>query len=570
MSGTNQSTHPRSPALFDPENLSDQERARLENLRAIQAAGIDAFPARTNRTHTIAQARALYRTQFGDPLTPSQDGTNTDSAATDGAGEGTPNSGKTEPVTVTGRLKRIRVMGKMSFADLEDGTGQIQLVLRRDSLPENWYNDIWKRHIDLGDFIGATGPLVVTKTGELSVEVTQVQFLSKALKPMPDKWHGVRDRETRYRRRYVDLIANPDVRELFRTRAAVVRALREYLDGEDFLEVETPILQPIYGGAAARPFITHHNQLHQDLYLRISFELYLKRLIVGGFDRVYEIGRDFRNEGVSFKHNPEFTQLEFYEAYTDYAGVMRRTEEMVAHVARRITGGTVIEWEGHTIDLTPPWRRIPLRQAILDASGIDYEAYPDAESLAVAMQEIGHNPDPRSGWGKLVDSLLSRHVEPELIQPTFLIDYPRDISPLAKGDPDNPRLVERFEGFIGGMELCNAFSEINDPIDQLQRFVDENYRARHGDDEAHPIDEDFIESLAYGMPPTGGFGIGVDRLVMLFTGKDTIREVILFPHLRSIKDEGEDTDPDTGSQSPSADTATDDTATDTATDEAHA
>lgn len=505
---TGQSAKPRSHQRFDPAHLSDQEQARLDNLRAIQAAGIEAFPARVLRTHTIAQAREFHAQH--------------------------PTA--TEPVSVTGRLKRIRVMGKMSFADLEDGSGQIQVILRRDSLPENWYNDIWKRHIDLGDFLGVTGPLVVTKTGELSVEANDAQFLSKALKPMPDKWHGLRDRETRYRRRYVDLIANPDVRELFRTRAAVVRALREYLDGEDFLEVETPILQPVYGGAAARPFITHHNQLHQDLYLRISFELYLKRLIVGGFDRVYEIGRDFRNEGVSFKHNPEFTVLEFYEAYTDYEGVMRRTEDMVAHVAKRVTGGTVIRWQEHEIELAPPWQRIPLRQAILEATGIDYEAHPDAESLAVEMEKIGHQPDPNSTWGKLVDSLMARHVEPNLIQPTFLIDYPRDISPLAKGDPENPRLVERFEGFMAGMELCNAFSEINDPIDQLQRFVDESYQARRGDAEAHPVDDDFIEALSYGMPPTGGFGIGIDRLVMLFTGKDTIREVILFPHLRSLKE----------------------------------
>lgn len=527
--GANRRTH-----LFDPAHMSDQEKARLENLHAIQAAGIDAFPARARRTHTIAQARSYYASLHGhtDPV----------SGQETGHGQGESEQGgqagiKTDPVTVTGRLRRIRVMGKMSFADLEDGTGQIQVLLRRDSLPENWYNEIWKRHIDLGDFIGATGPLVVTKTGELSVEATEIQFLSKALQPMPDKWHGVRDRETRYRRRYVDLIANPEVRELFRTRAAIVRALREYLDSEDFLEVETPILQPVYGGAAARPFITHHNQLHQDLYLRISFELYLKRLIVGGFDRVYEIGRDFRNEGVSFKHNPEFTQLEFYEAYTDYHGVMQRTEEMVAHVARQVTGGTRIQWQEHEIELAPPWPRIPLRQAILDATGIDYAAFADAESLAVEMEKIGHQPDPASGWGKLVDSLMARHVEPNLIQPTFLVDYPLDISPLAKGNPDNPRLVERFEGFMAGMELCNAFSEINDPIDQLQRFVDESYRARHGDEEAHPIDEDFIEALSYGMPPTGGFGIGIDRLVMLFTNKDTIREVILFPHLRSTKED---------------------------------
>jgi lysyl-tRNA synthetase class 2 len=497
--------------LFDPERLSDQEQSRLKNLQGLIEAGIDPYPARAKRTHTIAAARALYE---------------------QGKSEG-------QEVSVAGRLRRIRIMGKMSFADLEDGTGVIQLVLRKDSLPGDFYDNVWKRLIDLGDFVGATGPLVVTKTGELSVEVRELQFLSKTLKPMPDKWHGVRDREKRYRRRYVDLLANPPVREIFRKRAAIVRALREYLDNEGFLEVETPILQPIYGGAAARPFITHHNQLHQDLYLRISFELYLKRLIVGGYDRVYEIGRDFRNEGVSFKHNPEFTQLEFYEAYADYNDVMRRAEEMVAYVARKVTGGHTITWQGHTIDVTPPWRRIPLRQAIFEATGIDYESYPDAASLAAEMRRRGHEPDPRSSWGKLVDSLMAKYVEPNLIQPTFLIDYPRDVSPLAKGSPTDPRQVERFEGFMAGMEICNAFSEINDPIDQLQRFLDENYRARHGDEEAHPIDEDFIEALCYGMPPTGGFGMGIDRLTMIFTDTDTIREVILFPHLRSIKEEEE-------------------------------
>lgn len=497
--------------LFNPAHLTDQEQARLEKLAGLQAAGLDPFPARTQRTHTIAQARSLY-----------------ESGA---AGE--------TPVSVAGRLRSIRVMGKVSFADLEDGSGRVQIMLRRDSLPEGWYNEVWKKLVDLGDHIGATGPLVVTRTGEISVAATEIQFLSKTLKPMPDKWHGVRERETRYRKRYVDLIANAEVRELFRKRAAIVRALRTYLDGEDFLEVETPILQPVYGGAAARPFVTHHNQLHQDLYLRISFELYLKRLIVGGFDRVYEIGRDFRNEGVSFKHNPEFTQLEFYEAYADYDGVMRRTEEMVAFVAQQVVGGTTFAWQEHTLDVTPPWPRIPLRQAIRDASGIDYEEHPDAESLAVAMQDKGMHPDPNSNWGKLVDSLLSKYVEPNLIQPTFLVDYPKDVSPLAKGAPGNPRMVERFEGFMAGMELCNAFSEINDPIDQLERFVAEEYQARRGDDEAHPVDEDYIEALSYGMPPTGGFGMGVDRLAMLLTNRDTIREVVLFPHLRSTE-EGEE------------------------------
>lgn len=498
-----------SKSMFDPEFLTDQETSRLSNLQRLKDAGVDPFPARVQRTHTIAEVRSLFSQEDLPP----------------------------ETVSIVGRLKRIRIMGKMSFADLEDGTGQIQLVLRRDNLPDGWYNEVWKKLVDLGDFVGVTGTLVVTRTGEESVEVTAVDILSKALKPMPDKWHGVRDTETRYRRRYVDLLANPEIRDIFRTRAGVVRALRQYLDSQGFLEVETPILQPVYGGAAARPFVTHHNQLHQDLYLRISFELYLKRLIVGGFDRVYELGRDFRNEGVSFKHNPEFTQLEFYEAYADYNSVMRRTEKMLLYVANQVASGPVIRWQGHDIDLTPPWKRMTLRDAILEATGLDYEAYPDAESLAAAMRGIGHDPDPGSNWGKLVDSLLSRHVEPHLIQPTFLVDYPRDVSPLAKGSPDDPRLVERFEGFMGGMEICNAFSEINDPVDQYQRFVDENYRARHGDEEAHPIDEDYIEALSYGMPPTGGFGMGVDRLTMLFTDTDTIREVILFPHLRSLQEE---------------------------------
>lgn len=493
---------------FSVENLTDQERARLNNLQGLRDAGIDPFPARTRRTHTIACARTLHEN--------------------DEAGD--------QSVTVAGRLRQMRTMGKLSFADIEDGTGRIQLVVRRDNLPEGWYNGIWKKLLDLGDFVSATGPLIVTKSGELSIDAEEIQFLSKSLKPMPDKWHGVRDAETRYRRRHLDLIANPDVRDIFRSRASIIRSLRGYLDGEGFLEVETPILQPVYGGAAARPFITHHNQLHQDLYLRISFELYLKRLIVSGYDRVYEIGRDFRNEGVSFKHNPEFTQLEFYEAYADYHDVMRRTEEMIAYVAEQVLGAPQLEWQGHQIDLTPPWQRISLRQAILDESDIDYQEFPDAESLALEMRRQGLDADPRQGWGKLIDKLLSHFVEPKLIQPTFLIDYPRDISPLAKSSPDNEREVERFEGFVAGMELCNAFSEINDPIDQHQRFIDESYRGSQGDDEAHPVDIDYVETMSYGMPPTGGFGMGIDRLTMIFTDKESIREVILFPHLRTVKE----------------------------------
>jgi lysyl-tRNA synthetase class 2 len=522
--------------LFDPAALSDQEQARLEHLQGLIEAGIDPYPARVRRTHTVAEARAAFAAQQASA--PAESGI--------AAGNGAAAPAAAITVTITGRLRRLRNMGKMSFADLEDGTGALQVLLRRDDLPPGWYDDVWRKLIDLGDFLGVTGTLVLTRTGELSVQAHEVQFLSKALTPMPDKWKGVRDPEKRYRRRYVDLLANAEVRDIFRTRAALVRALRDYLDGEGFLEVETPILQPIYGGAAARPFVTHHNQLHQDLYLRISFELYLKRLLVGGYDRVYEIGRDFRNEGVSFKHNPEFTQLEFYEAYADYHAVMRRTEEMVSQAALKVTGSRILRWGGHEIDLTPPWRRLPLRQAILEATGIDYEAYPDADSLAAEMRRRGHEPDPRSNWGKLVDSLMAKYVEPGLIQPTFLIDYPLDVSPLAKASPDDARQVERFEGFMAGMEVCNAFSELNDPIDQLQRFLDENYRARHGDDEAHPIDEDYIEALRFGMPPAGGFGMGIDRLTMLFTDRDTIREVILFPHLRTIRggaqEEGEDDD----------------------------
>ena len=507
--------------LFAPENLSDQEQSRLQKLSALRARGIDPYPARVKRSHSIHTARTLYI-----------------AGAT-----------RQPTVSVAGRLKRIRVMGKVSFADLDDGTGQIQLMVQRDSLPDGWYNEVWKRLIDLGDFVGATGPLSVTRSGELSVAVDEMALLAKSLKPMPDKWRGVRDAERRYRRRYVDLLANQDTRALFRQRAAVVRALRSYLDEAGFLEVETPILQPLYGGAAAQPFVTHHNQLHQNLYLRISFELYLKRLIVGGFPAVYEIGRDFRNEGVSFKHNPEFTQLEFYEAYADYEDVMRRTEEMIAFTAQQVTGAPAVTWQEHTIDFSPPWPRIPLRQAILETSGIDYERFPDADSLRSEMRRRGVEAANDANWGKLVDQLLSRFCEPQLIQPTFLVDYPRDLSPLAKGMPDNERLVERFELFAAGMELCNAFTELNDPIDQLQRFLDESYRADHGDEEAHPVDVDYVEALCFGMPPTGGFGMGIDRLTMLLTNRDTIREVILFPHLREINETPQD-DPAHDEQEP--------------------
>jgi lysyl-tRNA synthetase class 2 len=494
---------------MEDTDLNEQQAVRRSKLTDLLALGIDPYPARIphERTHTAAQALAAYR-----------------------AGE----LAEDQHVTLTGRLVTLRVMGKASFAHIEDGSGRIQIYVRRDVLGEDAYDTLFRRLIDLGDFISVTGTMFATRTGEITCAVESLSLISKSLNPLPDKWHGLRDIETRYRQRYVDLLANAEVREVFRVRAAIITACRRYLDRNGFLEVETPILQPIYGGAAARPFTTHHNQLDQDLYLRISFELYLKRLLVGGYERVYEIGRDFRNEGISFKHNPEFTQLEFYEAYTDYHGVMRRTEEMIAEIAQSVAGGLTIVYNGSEISLNPPWRRVTMRDAIREATGIDYAVYPDVASLSEAMRAIGHHPEPGSGRGKLIDSLFATHVEPFLIQPTFVLDYPVEISPLAKKKPDDPATVERFEYFIGGLELGNAFSELNDPIDQRARFVELREAMLGSDENLHPVDEDYLAALTFGLPPTGGFGTGIDRLTMLFTDRQSIREVILFPHLRSI------------------------------------
>jgi lysyl-tRNA synthetase class 2 len=399
---------------------------------------------------------------------------------------------------------------------------------------------LFRYDLDLGDFVEATGTLFLTRTGEPSVRVEQLRLLSKALRPLPivkekdgQVFDAFSDKEQRYRQRYVDLAVNPEVRELFRTRARIVSAVRRFLDERGFVEVETPVLQPIYGGAAARPFTTYHNQLKQKLYLRISDELYLKRLIAGGFERVYEIGRDFRNEGVSFKHNPEFTQIEFYAAYADYNDVMALTEEMVAYAAQEALGTTTLVRNGYEIDLSPPWRRIRLRDAIREHTGIDYEEHRDADSLYKAIVQMGGTPERKSNWGKLIDPTLINYVEEKLIQPTFLYDYPLEVSPLAKKKPDEPNVVERFEFFIGGLEMGNAFSEINDPIDQRERFLASSQALEAGDEEAHPLDEDYVTALSYGMPPTGGFGMGIDRLTMLLTGKESLREVILFPHLRT-------------------------------------
>jgi len=498
--------------------LTKLERERVEKLERLRAGGIEPYPHRVKHTHTIAEALTALE-------------------AAEAAGEDGP------CVAVAGRLRSMRVMGKVIFAHIEDGSGSIQLFLRVQEMDEETYAT-FKRDFDLGDFVGAEGDLMRTRTGERSLLVKQVRMLSKAVSPLPVvkekevdgqlvRFSAFSDVEERYRQRYADLACNPDVREIFRLRACTLKALRHFFDERGFLEVETPILQPIYGGAAARPFITHHHQLHQDLYLRISFELYLKRLLVGMYDRVYEIGRDFRNEGVSQKHNPEFTQLEFYAAYWDYRDVMEFCEQMVAAVAEEVVGSPVIHYQGHEIDLRPPWRRVTLRDISLEVTGIDYLQYPTAEKLAAAMQGEGLPTKPGATWGYLIDKGLLGTVEPTLIQPTFVTDYPRDISPLAKAKPDDQTHVERFEFFIAGLEMGNAFTELNDPFDQEQRFLEMGRLYAPDDEEAHPMDEDYLRAMKYGMPPNGGFGMGVDRLVMLLTDKPTIRDVILFPQLRA-------------------------------------
>lgn len=498
--------------------LTELERQRVEKLERLQARGVEPYPHRVKRTHTVAEAIAALE-------------------AAEAAGEGGSH------VAVSGRLRSMRVMGKVTFAHIEDGSGSIQLFLRVNDVGEEAY-DMFKRDFDLGDFVGAEGALMRTRTGEISVRVKQVRMLSKAISPLPVikerevdgrrvRYTAFSDVEERYRQRYADLACNPDVREVFRVRARAIKALRRFFDDRGFLEVETPILQPVYGGAAARPFVTHHHQLHQDLYLRIAFELYLKRLLVGMYDKVYEIGHDFRNEGVSQKHNPEFTQLEFYAAYWDYHDVMTFCEQMIAYVAEEVLGRQVIHYQGHEINFRPPWRRVTLRDVVLEVTGIDYRQYPTAEELASAMQAKGLPAKPGATWGYLIDKGLLGTVEPTLIQPTFVMDYPRDISPLAKTKPDDPTHVERFEYFIGGLEMGNAFTELNDPFDQEQRFLEMGRLYAPDDEEAHPMDEDYLRAMKYGMPPNGGFGLGVDRLVMLLTDKPAIREVILFPQLRA-------------------------------------
>jgi len=502
---------------------SNLEKIRLDKLERLRKADIEPYPTRAERTHTNQESIQIFEEN-----------------------EGKPGSLPVE-VTLTGRLRSIRTMGKITFAHIEDGSGKIQLFLRADDVGLTSL-ELFNHDFDLGDFIQASGELFRTRTGEITLRVKTFRLLSKAITPLPAAKDEVvdgqvvrhatlTDPEMRYRQRYADLAINPQVRDIFRKRAAIVKSLRYYLDERGFLEVETPILQPIYGGAAARPFVTYHNQLKQNLFLRISFELYLKRLLVGNLERVYEIGRDFRNEGVDRTHNPEFTQLEFYWAYADYFQVMQLTEEMVSFVARQVLSQTKISYQGNELNLDPPWRRLELNTGILNTTGIDLNRFSTAEELASAMIEKGIDPEPNAPRGKLIDSLIGDFLEPTLIQPTFIYNYPRDISPLAKSMPGNPQIVERFEGFMAGMELCNAFTELNDPLDQEARFLEMGRDYKVEDEERHPMDEDYLRAMRYGMPPNGGFGMGIDRLTMLLTDQPNIREVILYPHLREQEDE---------------------------------
>lgn len=481
------------------ERITEQ---RLDSLNKIRARGIDPYPHSYHLSHTIREVIALFEQQ-GDS---SQD------------------------VSLAGRVMSRRSIGKMSFLDIRDSSGKIQLSLRYDLLGKEKYEFL--QDIDIGDILGAKGKLFRTKSGELTLEVSDFAMLSKSLRPLPEKWHGLADVEKRYRQRYLDLISNEENRNIFVLRSKIITAIRHFLDKLGFMEVETPVLQPHAGGALARPFVTHHHTLDEDLYLRIALELHLKRLVVGGFDKVYEMGRVFRNEGISVEHNPEFTLLECYEAYSDYDDMMTLVEGIFIHVAEEVLGSTKLVCRGQTIDLGLPWQRLYLREAVKNSCGIDFEDYPDAASLRARMAELGMDVDPTKGKGRLIEELISTYVEPKLFQPTFLLDYPVEMSPLAKRKRGDDQLVERFEGFVNGMEVANAFTELNDPIEQRERFG-QQLKERVGDEDVELADEDFLQALEYGMPPTGGLGMGIDRLVMLLTGQQSIREVILFPQLKT-------------------------------------
>ena len=497
-----------------PEREDGLLGSRQTKLNRLRERGVDPYPPRFRRTADAADAIAAF--EAAEPVEP----------APEGAAVETPQH------SLAGRIMSMRVMGRAAFLDLRDGSGTVQAMLRRNLLGEDY--DLLK-DLDLGDFLGVTGPMLRTRTGQVSIEAHTLTLLAKGMRPLPEKWHGLRDVEIRYRQRYLDLIADPEIMTAFAQRSRVISGIRRFLDGRGFLEVDTPILVPVAAGAHARPFDTHHNALNQRLYLRIATELYLKRLIVGGFDKVYELGRVFRNEGIDQDHNPEFTLLESYEAYADYNQVMEMVESMISTVAKEVRGTMQIPYGEAVIDFTPPWPRLQLKDELYQRSGIDLDAYPEDAALVRKAADLGLEVGPRESRGRLIDKLVSTFIEPNLVQPTFLLDYPEVMSPLAKAKPGLPGYVERFEAFAAGMEIANSYTELNDPAVQRARFEEqENIRQLYQDEEVDRLDEDFLTALEYGMPPTGGLGVGIDRLAMLLTGQSSIRDVLLFPQMRRL------------------------------------
>jgi lysyl-tRNA synthetase class 2 len=488
--------------------MSDREQeVRRERLAKLREAGVDAFPARVPPHQPVAELRGLHDAKDAEQL-----------------------SREANCSAVVGRLRALRSFGKLLFLTLVEDGAALQLSARKGETDPDTF--AFLRQLDVGDFVHASGAVWRTQKGELTLAVEEARLLAKALRPLPEKWHGLADVEARYRQRYLDLLANERAREVAVLRSRTLRGLRGFLDERGFLEVETPVLQPLYGGAAARPFTTHHEGYDQSLYLRISDELYLKRLVIGGLDRVYEIAHNFRNEGISHKHSPEFTMLECYQAYADYGDMMELVQALLCSVAEQVLGGLSVPHGDHSIEFGGSWRRVTMQDAVRDATGVDILEASDLPSLQKAFAAAGIEVGDAPSWAQLVDDVFSARVEPELIQPTFVTHHPTELSPLAKRSPDDPRVVERFELFLAGMEIANAFSELNDPDDQRARFEEQRQFAAEGDDEAHPLDEDFLTALEHGMPPTGGLGVGVDRLVRVLTDAPNLREVILFPHLR--------------------------------------
>ena len=491
-------------AVLTENEINEQMQVRIDKMHKIEEHGWKPFGYRFLYTHRAADIAAQF-----DEL-----------------------SEKETEVKMAGRIMAIRGHGKTCFMDMQDKTGRIQVYVRKDVIGEENYALI--KLMDIGDTVGITGTAFRTHMGELSIKANSVEMLSKSLRPLPEKWHGLKDVETRYRQRYVDLIVNPEVRDTFVKRSQIIRSVREVLDSHDFLEVETPILNTIAGGAAARPFISYHNALDMQVYMRIAPELYLKRLIVGGMDRVYEMGRVFRNEGIDNRHNPEFTSVEIYQAFADYRDMMDLTEEVVVKTAEKVLGTTTINYEGTTIELASPWKRMSMIEAVKEYSGKDFTDVTDLEEARAIAKELNVAVEPSFGIGKIINACFEEYVEDKLIQPTFITGHPKEISPLAKSNPENPEITDRFEAYIYGREICNGFTELNDPIDQKERFLKQVEERANGDEEANMMDEDFVNALEYGLPPTGGLGIGIDRLVMFLTNSSTIRDVLFFPTMKPL------------------------------------